>query len=147
MRTTFYIVRHGQSTGNINNIIQGHLDHPLSELGKKQAKERAKSFSNIKFDLVFSSDLLRARQTAEIIVLKHKLVVSTTHSLRERYYGKFQGLSFSALPTPIKKIFDQWQSLSSKEWLIHRIDDSVETGEEMLNRFMKFIRELAIFNP
>lgn len=146
MRTTFYIVRHGQSTGNIDNIIQGHLDHPLSEFGGKQARKRAKSFSHMKFDLAFSSDLLRARQTAEIIVLEHKLVVSTTHVLRERYYGKFQGLSFSSLPAPIKKLFDRWQSLSSREWLTHRIDETVETGEEMLDRFMRFIRELAAVN-
>ena len=68
-------------------LIQGHSDSPLTAQGITQAKELAKKLKNVKFDLIFSSDLLRAKRTAEIIALEHKLFVQTSKLLRERDFG------------------------------------------------------------
>ena len=63
-----YLVRHGQTDWNIEKKhTQGHTDIPLNENGKKQAEQLAQSISNLKIDKIISSDLLRAKETAEII--------------------------------------------------------------------------------
>ena len=85
--TTIYIVRHGETNQNVKRIIEGHGDTPLNENGEMQAKLISEKLRHVQFDLAFSSDLLRAKRTAEIIALEHNLLVETTRLLRERYYG------------------------------------------------------------
>ena len=70
--TTFYLVRHATSLWNEKGIIQGHKNPELSEAGIKEAEELARKFKGVRFDLAYSSDLLRAKRTAEIIALEHK---------------------------------------------------------------------------
>lgn len=84
-----YIVRHGETNENLNHIIQGQTDSVLNETGKMQAKKISQRLKNIKFDNVFSSDLLRTRETAEIIAIERKLKVETTKALRETL-GEFR---------------------------------------------------------
>src|SRR5258706_14102789 len=89
--TTFYIVRHGETDWNAERRLQGHSDIPLNENGELQAKNLADELQDITFDLAFSSDLLRAKRTAEIIALEHKLEVQTTKLIREKNYGSLEG--------------------------------------------------------
>ncbi|MDP4011710.1 MAG: histidine phosphatase family protein [Candidatus Roizmanbacteria bacterium] len=143
----FYIVRHGETDGNVRRIIQGQKDFPLNDKGVDQAKIRAQVLKKVHFDLTFSSDLVRAHKTAQIIALEHDLIVTTTKVLRERNYGKFQGLSRDDFTDEINTLFATWYSLAGKEWLKHRIDDTVETGEEVVSRVFTLIREVAIGHP
>ena len=80
--TTFYIVRHGQTEWNVLHRIQGQLDSSLTEQGKQEAKETAKKLKDVHFDVIYSSDLLRSKHTAEIIALEKKLEIMTTKALR-----------------------------------------------------------------
>lgn len=92
-----FIVRHGETEENIKGIIIGHLQGELSEKGKVQAKELAESLSNEKIDIIYSSDLKRAKDTTvEIAKLKNCEVVFT-EDLREREYGEIQGKTKSEL--------------------------------------------------
>jgi broad specificity phosphatase PhoE len=141
--STIYITRHGESQGNAEGTLQGQLDFPLTPAGEEQAKNLAQELKNIHFDAVFSSDLLRARKTAEIVALEHKLIVTTTQALRERNFGHLQGKNKKDL-SPLNKIFDDWFALTSKEWLTHRIVEDVETGDEIVTRFFTFLREVAV---
>jgi uncharacterized phosphatase len=100
--TTFYLVRHGETDWNKQRIIQGQTDVPLNATGEQQAKEAAKHFKKIKFDLAFSSDLLRAKRTTEIIALEHKLAVEATEVLRERHFGELQEKPSGTLQTYFK---------------------------------------------
>ncbi|MFW9925078.1 MAG: histidine phosphatase family protein [Candidatus Thorarchaeota archaeon] len=88
------LVRHGESEGNKKRIVQGHKDFPLSEEGRAQAKTLAKYIvkNNYQFSKIYSSDLIRARETAEIIAksLHHKEIISDSR-LREFNLGIFQG--------------------------------------------------------
>ncbi len=84
----FYIVRHGQTECNILRKLQGHADIPLNATGEEEAKELAKQFIGTQFAVAFSSDLLRAKRTAEIISLEKNIAVMTTKVLREGNYGK-----------------------------------------------------------
>ena len=63
-----YIIRHGQTELNITNVLQGRSNHPLNETGIRQAEEAAERLKDISFDVVYSSPLIRAVRTAEIIV-------------------------------------------------------------------------------
>jgi len=62
-----YLVRHGQTDWNVQERWQGITDNPLNETGRGQAREVAKEVSKIKIDHIFSSDLIRAVETAQII--------------------------------------------------------------------------------
>lgn len=77
-----YLVRHGQSEGNKANIHQT-AGIPLSEEGKKQAEFLAKRLKDVHFDLIYSSPILRARQTAEIINKLHGSPVEFWENLSE----------------------------------------------------------------
>jgi len=144
--TVFYIVRHGETDGNVKHIQQGHMDFPLNENGIQQAKKRAQDLKKIHFDYAYSSDLIRAHKTAEIIALEHDLVVTTTKALRERNFGKYQGISTDDFTDDVTALFEKWHGLTEKEWLQHRVDESMETGEEVVSRALLFLREIAVGN-
>src|SRR5258706_4066259 len=101
---TLYIVRHGESEWNIKHLIQGQKDIVLSKNGKLQAQILAGELKKISFEFIFSSDLLRAKRTAEIVALEHKLAVQTAKVLRERSFGKLEGQPTSLLREYEKKL-------------------------------------------
>lgn len=70
-----YLARHGQDQDNVNGILNGHRDQPLTKLGESQAQELAEKIkaANIKFDKIYASPLKRTRKTAEIIAQTLKL--------------------------------------------------------------------------
>ena len=141
--TIFYIVRHGETEWNVANIIQGHGDSPLTERGVLQAKGVAEELKNISFDKCFSSDLLRAKRTAEIITLEKNLAIETSQLLREQYFGKHEG-------TDRKQFYEQfttWEQLSEKERHTYKVSDDVESNEEAVGRLLTFLREVAVGYP
>ena len=86
-----YIIRHGQTDWNIEGKIQGCTDIPLNETGRKQAKELANKIKSLEIDNFFSSDLLRAKETAKIINEDLKMSITFDKRLREINYGDFEG--------------------------------------------------------
>ena len=92
-RTRVIIVRHGQTQWNIRRVRQGHLDSPLTDQGIGQAKALGQRLAQEKFSALYSSDLGRAVQTAEMIAAATGHSVVTDTRLRERNLGIFQGLS------------------------------------------------------
>lgn len=136
---TFYIVRHGQTEWNLNGLIQGHADSPLTLLGEEQARNVAKELQHVKFDIIFSSDLLRAKRTAEIINLERKLAVQTSKQLREKMYGKYEGKPYKAM-----KVFDRLYDALTEEERFKYKAGGVESDEETVTRLFRFIREMAI---
>lgn len=141
---TVYIVRHGETEWNTKGLIQGHMDSPLTKNGIKQAKEIAKILKDIKFDLVFSSDLLRAKRTADIIAKERKLAVETTNLLRERAFGEFEGKPHE----DTMKIYEEaFKALSTEEKFKHKHDENMESDEEVTTRLITFLRETTIIHP
>jgi len=119
--TTLYVVRHGETDWNRERRIQGQQDPPLNEVGRQQARALAGRLSAIRFDAVYSSDLRRARETAEIIAAGRRLPIHVTPALRERSFGRWEGERFEDLPhlDPAG-----WQS-----WLERRPDAAPHGGE------------------
>jgi broad specificity phosphatase PhoE len=84
-------VRHGETDCNKRNIIQGHSDAKLNKTGILQAKQLGKRLKDEKIDIVFCSDLSRAKQTAKEILKYHKNVpIKYNKLLRERAFGVFE---------------------------------------------------------
>ncbi len=87
------LTRHGETIENKAGILQGHIDGTLSEEGILQAQALAERLKNEKLDKIYSSDLGRAAATTQIIDRYHPdTPVEYTQSLRERYFGEFQGM-------------------------------------------------------
>ncbi|MCD4761633.1 histidine phosphatase family protein [bacterium] len=92
------VTRHGQTEENKKKIFQGHLPGKLSELGIEQAQKLALRLKNEKIDVIFSSDLARASDTAKEIAKYHKGVpLIFVEELREKDLGKFTGKSWSKI--------------------------------------------------
>ncbi len=143
--TTIYIVRHGETEWNARKLLQGHKNIPLNENGANQARELARRFKNIHFDVIFSSDLLRARQTAEIVALERQMIVVTTKALREYAYGKYEGKKVEIFREELKEMFEKRNKLQNYEEKINfRLAPELETIGEVISRFINFIREIGI---
>jgi broad specificity phosphatase PhoE len=94
--TELYLVRHGQSIHNQEQMIAGQLDSELTPQGFEDARQVARAVGRHDFDLIYSSDLKRARQTADILVetLQLHCPLITTPLLRELDYGCFTNAPF-----------------------------------------------------
>ena len=139
---TLYLVRHGETDWNVKGLLQGQTDIDLNKTGIKQAKELAKKLRRIKFAISFSSDLLRARRTAEIIATEKKIAVKTTTTLRERKFGRFEGAEWRQ--GEFRKLFDKFFRLSTKERFNKRPYQGYENNEELIARLIPFIREISV---
>lgn len=88
-----HLVRHGQSTWNVERLVQGQTNHPeLTELGREQARQAAELLAGSAAVRLLTSDLVRAVQTAEIIGAVLALVPIPTSLLREQSFGRVEGL-------------------------------------------------------
>ena len=123
--TTLYLVRHGETVDNANQIMQGQTQGELNENGIKQAREFSEQWKDKDIDIVLASDLKRSIDTARIIAGPHHLEVLTTPLLRERDWGSFTG---RFIP-----------DLKGEVW-----PDDIETLENLLSRageFIAYVRE------
>lgn len=98
-----YIIRHGQTTMNRRQVLQGRSDHPLNEDGIKQAQYAAAALSGLFFDHVFTSPLKRAVQTAQIVAPDVEPVIDDR--LIEMDYGPYEGADLKALPPEVLTFF------------------------------------------
>ena len=90
--TTLLLVRHGETDWNADGRLQGHTDRPLSEFGRLQAQRLAEELEGEQLEAIYSSDLARARETAEIVSERLGLPVELNPDLREKDWGNWEGL-------------------------------------------------------
>lgn len=135
---TIYLTRHGETEWNVKKLIQGQKDIPLNEKGRNQAKKLSEKLKRVKFDAIYSSDLKRATETAKIIVGKRKLRIIESKALRERYFGKYQGVSFEKN----KKTLEFINALKTSE----KNEKEIESEQKMVKRFVNYIREVSVRN-
>jgi 2,3-bisphosphoglycerate-dependent phosphoglycerate mutase len=93
---TLILLRHGQSIWNAANRFTGWTDVELSEKGEGEAAAAGEQLAEICFDIVHTSDLIRAQRTAEIVMdlnrASSNVPTKRDHRLNERHYGALQGL-------------------------------------------------------
>ena len=91
--TTILLARHGETDWNRDGIWQGWADPPLNDAGRAQARDLAEQLRHVPFDAVYSSDLRRAHETAEIVAAPHGVPVIADAGLREIDIGSWSGLT------------------------------------------------------
>ncbi|MEA2056665.1 MAG: histidine phosphatase family protein [Patescibacteria group bacterium] len=140
-----YLVRHGETEWNKLNKIQGQLNSPLTAEAIKQTKDLAAELKHIDFTAIFSSDLGRAVQTAEILALEHKIKITTNKLLRERHLGILQG---SYKNSQTQKLREMIQNLDNMKRL-KQIDSQtkIESPDKLTTRLIQALREISLSYP
>jgi broad specificity phosphatase PhoE len=92
MPTRIILARHGETDWNLERRWQGHSDRPLNQTGLAQAEELAEQLAGEPIAAVYSSDLLRAHETARVVAARLGLDVVAVPGLREREFGSWEGL-------------------------------------------------------
>jgi broad specificity phosphatase PhoE len=116
---TIWLLRHGQTTANAQEVIQGpRIDAPLSDLGLRQAASLGEALAHRPIEVVYSSPLVRARDTAEALVRRHQrrdasakgqLAVQVVPELYEMDYGSFVGRSYTDIRDEMDQVLDAWK--------------------------------------
>lgn len=124
------IARHGETEENIRGILQGHLPGKLSEKGIEQADKLAERLKEENIDHIYSSDLARASDTADVIAEFHPdTPLEFTEQLRERDAGELQGME-----------------LKGRDWLIKNPEGG-ETVQQLYDRAKDFLKNIKEKHP
>lgn len=94
---TLYLVRHGETNGNVQQWYQGSTDTPLNERGIEQARCLSRFLKDVPFDGIYSSTLQRAMRTAEIIAEPHGLAVEAYDEFKEADFGEWEGHTYEEI--------------------------------------------------
>ena len=121
--TELILIRHGETDWNVQGRFQGQIDVPLNALGQRQAQRMAERMARERVDVLYCSDLLRTRQTAEPAAQKLQLQAAPDAGLREQHFGILEGLSF-----------DEVQARHPRQladWLLYDPDYALPEGESV----------------
>ncbi|MGD9677404.1 MAG: histidine phosphatase family protein [Vulcanibacillus sp.] len=137
METTIYLIRHAETDSNRERRYQGHKDVPLNSFGDLQAIKLAQRFydETIRIDAIYSSDLQRAKQTAYKVAEKYNLEVNIDIDLRERSFGKLEGLKTE----DVESLYADFDILKCNEPNIY----DIEPYDSLKSRAYKSIYELS----
>ena len=127
-----YLIRHGKTNNNIANILQGRSDMPLNVQGIKEAEDAAKRLDGVHFSKVFSSPLIRAIDTAGIIVPDLEPVID--QRLIEMDYGPYEGVGLSDLPKELAVFF--------ADVVNNPAPSGMESLDSVVNRLGEFLEEI-----
>lgn len=137
---TLYLVRHGQTDWNVQRKMQGHTNIPLNELGRNQARSLQNFFAQNPVEKVFSSDLDRARQTAEIAIKTSEII--TLPGLREVNLGSIEG---HTEPEIVSKYGSEaWHKWISLEPHADYAFPGGETHKESLHRALENLQSIFL---
>jgi probable phosphoglycerate mutase len=134
--TTILIARHGESDWNVEGRWQGHADRPLSERGRDQAAALAERLVGKGVEAIYSSDLRRARETAETVGARLGLPVRARRELREVDVGSWSGLTRAEAEERFPDGFARWQA-GGAGW------EDGEVYEDMSDRIVTAVRRIA----
>jgi len=136
-----YFVRHGESTANVLRVFSNNdHTHPLSERGLEQARALACSLAGLTFDRIYTSPILRARQTAQILADALQVPLQIADALREWDVGIYEGSADPAGWEAHARVQDLWFNH-------HDVDARMPGGEsfrEIKGRFFPFIQGLLL---
>jgi broad specificity phosphatase PhoE len=131
---TILLARHGETDWNRDRRVQGHSDTRLNDTGRAQARALAESLAAERIDAVYSSDLLRAHETARIVASPRGLEVTALPDLRERHFGSWEGLTDD-------EVLERYPWAAGKPW------GDAETVEEMSRRVLDALDRIGDAHP
>lgn len=127
-----YIIRHGKTDQNQANVLQGRSNYPLNKVGKKEAEIAAEKLKKVKFSYVFSSPLIRAIQTAEIVAGNVNPIIDDR--LIEMDYGPYEGADLSNPSKELKHFFS--------DFVHNPVPNGMEPLSSIVLRVGKFLDEI-----
>jgi len=134
------LVRHGETDWNRERRFQGHADTPLNDKGREQAHALAAELDGEQIDVVYTSDLARARETAEIVAARLGADVVALRELREIDVGDWEGLSWPEIEQRFPDGAQAWH-VNGAGWT------SGETYEELGARIVPALLQIAERHP
>jgi len=138
--TTLLLVRHGETDWNRDGRWQGGSDTRLNDLGREQARALADELDG-NIDAVYSSDLARARETADIVAAKLGLEVRLDPRLRERGFGSWEGLTTIEIEERFTDAHRRWLAGEGAG------ADDAETFEDFSTRVEDFLSDVLRLHP
>lgn len=148
--TEIYLVRHGESKGNLHFQTTGDslvgigvLGTDLTEQGKEQIKNTREKLKEIKFAAIYSSHLARAEESAMIFTEELKLPVNKTERLRERTMGSLQGKRSAELKEKFKKEYGDLDKLPHEEKMEWKLVPDMENANEAAERMRNILLEIS----
>lgn len=121
--TRIIAVRHGETAWNVDTRLQGQLDVPLNERGREQARRVGLALRDECPDVLYSSDLSRARETAQAVAAATGLPLHTDPGLRERHFGIWQGHTYA-------EVGERWPA-ESERWRLREPGYGPPEGETL----------------
>ena len=138
-RVRLYFLRHGESTANLLSVFSNSgWKHPLTERGVEQAHAASRALAGISVDRVYSSPVMRAVQTAQILAGSHGVPIEIVEALREWSVGIYEGTADPAGWELHRRVQDDW-------FVHHKLDSRMSGGESLLDiraRFVPFVESL-----
>lgn len=114
--TVLVLIRHGETDWNVEGRYQGQADPPLNEKGRQQARAVAHKLENLGLELLYTSPLRRARQTAQIIGNALGLPIYVEPRLMEINQGEWETLLVTEIQARFPDLFQRWES---DPWSVH----------------------------
>lgn len=140
MRKDIYIFRHGETDYNKEKRWQGcGIDTDLNEVGRRQAVELAKKLSNLQLEIIYSSPLKRALQTAEVVAKNWHISIEVIAGLREGSFGKTEGMLKSEVAIKYPDIYNAWYSPTND---MNICFPEGETKQQMQDRMLKVLHDI-----
>jgi broad specificity phosphatase PhoE len=135
--TTIHLVRHAETDWNRELRWQGQSDVPLNARGREQARALGASLTGVPLAAIYSSDLRRAAETAEIVAEQLRLPLRVDPGLREIDVGSWQGLTLTQLRVRVPEAVARWEQNGEHGW------EDGESHEDMFARVVDAIRSIA----
>lgn len=140
--TQLYLIRHGETSWNVEGRYQGQFDPPLNERGRRQAETTAKTLAPLGFEAIYSSDLARAYQTAAALAEVTGLPIQVDPRLREIHQGAWQGVLIGDIRVRWPQEIEGWEH---DPWRHH--PPGGETLQQMQTRLFAAIDEINARHP
>ena len=140
--TEILLIRHGETDWNRVRRMQGHIDIALNNHGRQQARALALALAGEKPDVIYASDLQRARDTAQAVADAHAMQVEIDSALRERCYGAFEGLMYDEISQRFPSAFEQWRARDPHARFPEG-ERKAETAQEFYARSVDAVTKLA----
>ena len=141
-KTEIILIRHGETGWNSQQRMQGHSNSDLSSVGQAQIQALGQWMKNVPFDLIYSSDSLRAKQTAEAITQFSGHDLQFDQRLREKNLGVFEGLTSEEARERHPEVFRLFKTAGSKY-----VIDEGESTQQLQDRALEIVEEIRIKRP
>ena len=138
-----YIIRHGKTDWNAEYRLQGRTDIPLNEEGRQMASKAHDEYEDVHIDICYCSPLIRARETAEILLQGRNVPIVYDERLLEMAFGKFEGESnlFSKPHLSIYKLFKDPENYIPEEDGGESFDDLFKRTGDLLKEIMPAVEQ------